>query len=393
MNAIEVSDKSSIKEFLNFPVRLYKNDEHWIRPFDTDIEKVFAPKENKYFRHGECTRWIFTDDKGNTIGRVAAFINKKGMKSKNSEGQELITGGMGFFECVEDKEIANLIFDHCATWLKERDCNVMEGPINFGERDNWWGLLYEGFDIDPNYCMPYTKKYYVDFFESYGFQDYFQQWTFGRGVNDELGEKFYDKAARIQANPKYSFSCLNMKELEKYTEDFRIVYNAAWTQHAGVKEMSTLQAKTIMKSMKPILDPDIMYFVYYEGNPVGFFFNMMDVNQMIRSFSGKLNLVNKLRFLYQKVMKTNKKMVGRGFGIAPEHQGKGLEGAIVMYCRKIVQEEIRGRYTEYEMNWIGDFNPTMVKVAATIGDVIKRHVTYRKMLDDSLTFERCKVIK
>ena len=127
------------------------------------------------------------------------------MKSKNSEGQQLTTGGMGFFESIEDKNVAFKIFDHCADWLKERDCNVMEGPINFGERDNWWGLLKDGFDVDPNYCMPYTKKFYVDYFEEYGFQDYFQQLTFGRGVNDELGQKYYDKADRIGNNPKYSF--------------------------------------------------------------------------------------------------------------------------------------------------------------------------------------------
>ena len=393
MNAIEVKDSKSIKEFLEFPVRLYKGDKHWIRPLDNDIEKVFNEKENKYFRHGECIRWVFTNDNGETIGRAAAFINKKGLKSKNSEGQELITGGMGFFESIEDKDVAFGIFDQCAAWLKERDCNVMEGPINFGERDNWWGLLYEGFDIDPNYCMPYTKQYYIDFFESYGFQDYFQQHTFGRLVNDEMAPKYYDKAARIQNNPKYTFATLKMADLEKYTEDFRTVYNKAWVLHAGVKEMSSLQAKSIMKQMKPILDPDILYFAYYENEPVAFFFNLMDVNQMIRSFNGKLNWVNKLRFVFQKMMKTNKKMVGRGFGIVPEHQGKGLEGAIVMYCRKIVQEEIRGRYIEYEMNWIGDFNPKMIKVASTIGDVIKRHVTYRKMLDPNLVFERCKVIK
>lgn len=392
MKAIEVLDKKTQKEFVDFPARLYKGDKHWIRPFDSDIEKVFNPKENKYFRHGECQRWIFVDDAGKTIGRVAAFINKKGLKSKNSEGQELRTGGMGFFESIEDKNVAFGIFDHCATWLKEKDCNVMEGPINFGERDNWWGLLYEGFDIDPNYCMPYTKKYYIDFFEEYGFCDYFQQLTFGRGVNDPMEPQYYDKAERIEKNEKYSFSCLNMKELEKYTEDFRTVYNKAWVLHAGVKEMSSLQAKTIMKQMKPILDPDILYFAYYENEPVGFFFNLMDVNQMIRNFNGKLGLLEKLRFAYQKFFKTNKKMVGRGFGIVPEHQGKGLEGAIVMYCRKMVQEEIRGRYTEYEMNWIGDFNPKMVRVASTIGKVIKRHVTYRKMLEPELVFERCKVI-
>ena len=75
---VEVKDKKDSKEFLMLPVRLYKKEKNWIRPLDEDIEKVFDKKLNKYFRHGECMRWILKDETGKTIGRVAAFIDRTG---------------------------------------------------------------------------------------------------------------------------------------------------------------------------------------------------------------------------------------------------------------------------------------------------------------------------
>lgn len=392
MNIIEVTSAIEVTEFLNLPVRLYKNEPHWIRPIDKDVEDVFHAETNKFFRHGECTRWVMKDDSGLTIGRVAAFINKKTRKEKNAQAQQLEVGGMGFFECIQDKQVAFKLFDTAKTWLQEREINTMEGPINFGERDNWWGLLTEGHEIDPNYKMPWTFPYYQNYFEEYGFQVYFKQLTFGRKVNAPLKPQYLAQAERLFADPKFEFKKLNMQKLEQFTEDFRTVYNKAWVKHAGVKGMTSLQAKSIMKQMKPILDPDIVYFAYYNNEPIAFFLNLPEVNQIFRFLNGKLDWLGKLKFLYHKFARTNKKMVGRGFGIVPEFQSRGVVAGIVEYCRRVVQDEIRGRYIDYEMNWIGDFNPKMVKVAATIGDVVKTHTTYRKMLADELVFERCKVI-
>ena len=190
MKIIEVQSPKDVTEFLQLPVRLYKNEPHWIRPIDKDVEDVFHAETNKFFRHGECTRWIIQDSEGITIGRVAAFINNKTRKEKNSEGQQLEVGGMGFFESIEDKKIAFQLFDIAKNWLTKRGINTMEGPINFGERDNWWGLLTEGHEIDPNYKMPWTFPYYQKYFEDYGFQVYFKQLTFGRLVNAPLKPQY-----------------------------------------------------------------------------------------------------------------------------------------------------------------------------------------------------------
>lgn len=389
MKLIEVKDKTTAKAFLKLPVQLYKDVPEWIRPLDKDIEEVFDPKKNKLFRNGECTRWILQDDKGKTIGRVAAFINRKNMKSKNSKGQELRVGGMGFFECINDENAAFKLFDQCKHWLQEHDINTIEGPINFGERDKWWGLLAEGFDREPTYCMPYTHPYYMPFFEAYGFKEYFRQLTFYRPVYEPLNPKYEEKANRVARDPKYSFETLQMNQLEKFAEDFRTIYNKAWVRHAGVAKMSSLQAKSIMKQMKPVIDPNIVSFGYYDGEPIAFFIILPELNQVFKKVNGKLNLWGKLIFIADKLLHLNKKMFGVAFGVVPEHQGKGVEGAMIMETKDIVDNRINGRYLDFEMNWIGDFNPKMVKLASEIGRVSKVHITYRKLLDDDLVFERC----
>lgn len=389
---IEVRSKEDIQSFLKLPVELYKKDSNWIRPLDQDIEEVFDQKKNKFFKHGTCIRWILLKN-NKCIGRVAAFVDNKTAKSKNSLGQELKTGGMGFFECIEDSDAALLLFDTCKKWLREQGMNSMDGPINFGTRDNWWGLLVEGHNIQPNYKMPYTKPYYQDFFEDYGFKIYFKQLTYGRKVLEPLQDKYREQSDKLFQNPNYSFEYLKMNQLEKYTEDFRTIYNKAWVNHAGAKELSATQAKAIMKSMKPIIDPKVIYFAYYKGEPIAFFLNLPEVNQIFKHIKhGQLDWRGKLIFIVHKLLRTNKRLTGRGFGIVPEHQGKGVVAGIVEFSRTIVQGEIKGRYIDYEMNWIGDFNNKMIKVVETIGSVVKTHHTYRIGFEPDIMIERCKTI-
>ncbi len=388
MKLIEVKDKKTAQEFIELPLKIYKNYPNWIRPLDKDIEHVFHPETNKYFRHGECIRWILQDDRQETIGRVATFINRKTVNKDNDQP----TGGMGFFECIHDRQAAFLLFDQCKNWLSERGMEAMDGPINFGDRNEWWGLLVEGFEREPNYQINYNPPYYVDLFEAYGFKTYFEQYTFGRKVKDPLSPKLYEKAERIARNPKFSFSTLDIKKLDKYTEYFHAIYNKAWSSHKGVPALSMQQAKLVMKQLKPILDPKIMYFGFYESEPVAFFICIPEVNQIFKHVNGKLDLIGKLKFLYYKWRKTNKKFAGIVFGIVPEHQGKGVEGAIILYSRKKL-EDLNDRYDDFEMNWIGDFNPKMIHTAEQVGvSKYKVHRTYRKLFDESRPFKRHPII-
>ena len=384
MKLVEVNDKQSAREFLLLPVQLYKNEKHWIRPLDKDINNVFDKQQNKNFRHGELIRWILKDDSAKVIGRVAAFINKKTVKKDNDQP----TGGMGFFECIDNKEAAFLLFDACKNWLEERGMEAMDGPVNFGDRNQWWGLLVKGFEIDPNYNCNYQFRYYQALFEEYGFETYFNQITFIRKVMEPLDPRLLEKAERLFQNPKYSFKHIRLKEIDKYTEYFRDIYNAAWASHKGVPQLSTQLAKHLMKQMKPIIDEKIMWFGFYKDKPIAFFIMLPEVNQIFKHVNGKMDLIGKLIFLWHQWRKTNKKMFGMVFGIVPDHQGKGVEGAIIETVRLRVQGDYQ-RYKDFEMNWIGDFNVRMIHVAEQVGgDRGKIHKTYRYLFDRTKPFKR-----
>ena len=173
MTIIEVNSPAKIKVFHQIPFEIYKNDNNWVPHLEKDVESVFSKKENKFFRHGEVIRWLLKDEQGKYIGRIAAFINKKKAFSERQP-----TGGVGFFECINDTKASNLLFDTAKAWLLEREMEAMDGPINFGERDRFWGLLVEGFENPPIYANPYQPSYYQHLFEDYGFLTYFEQFMY-----------------------------------------------------------------------------------------------------------------------------------------------------------------------------------------------------------------------
>ncbi|MBU2649595.1 MAG: hypothetical protein KKA81_01560 [Bacteroidetes bacterium] len=379
----EVNDKTSRKAFLKLPVSLYKSDRQWSRPIDSDIEKIFDPGFNKKFRKGNAIRWILEDRNGVVAGRVAAFYDDNSFKQKHP------TGGMGFFDCINDKEAAEMLFDACKNWLGSHGMEAMDGPVNFGERDTFWGCLVEGF-TEPLYNMPYNYPYYQRFFEDYGFELYFRQFTYHRKIEPEgMADIVIEKGRRILSNPDYSFEMIRKNNFEKYANDFLEIYNQAWGRFPGVSKMKKFQAMALMKEIKPIADERLIYFGYHQGEPIAFFIMLPDISQILKKFHGKFHLINKLRLLYLlKVRKKVTRIMGKIFGVIPRFQGKGVEAGLVLAFEK---EAFKPgfHYTDLEMNWIGDFNPTMIKNVEQIGGKIyKIHHTYRYMFDRSIPVER-----
>jgi len=381
MNIIEVNSKKDKKDFIQIACSIYKNEKNWIRPLDKDINSVFDPKTNKAFRKGDVKRWLLKNN-NETIGRIAAFYSSKNDKEK------LRVGGCGFFECIDDKEAAKMLFDTAKNWLEKNGYNSMDGPINFGERDKWWGCLVEGFDIDPNYLQNYGKAYYQKLFENYGFQLLFRQLTFLKKVRTPLSEKLSLKAERALRDPNYNFKTLEKRNIQKYIRDFTKIYNDAWSKYPGVSKLELSQAKLLFAQLKPILDEKILWFAYHNNDPVGFFISIPEMNQIFKYVNGKLDLFGKLKTFYHlKIKKSCKKMVGLVFGIVPKHQGKGVDGALIMASRETIQEKLA--YEDLELNWIPDFNKSMIRVAEQVQVKLgKIHHTYRYNFDRSIPVER-----
>lgn len=384
MEIIQVTDQRTSKEFLQVPVVLYKDDPHWIRPLDKDINDVFDRGKNKSFRFGNVIRWILKDDQGKLIGRIAAFINTK-YKSKGDEGP---VGGIGFFECINDQDAADLLLDNAKHWLIQQGMEAMDGPINFGERDRWWGMVTKGYQ-EPLYCMNYNPPYYVVLFENYGFRLFYNQVCFGMDLNRSLEQKVKDRHAIYEDNPDLKVLTIDKSNLEKYAGDFSTVYNKAWAGHGGLKELSKDQVMIMFRKMKPIMDDKIIYFAYHKEEPIAIFVNLPDLNQWFKYLNGKFDLFHKLKFLWIKKTKPNKRACGLVFGVVPEWQGKGIDSFVAGEASKIMQSD-QVTYKDYEMQWIGDFNPKMINIAEKIGPTFRTRnlVTYRYLFDRTKEFRR-----
>ncbi len=378
---LEVDTPEKVNRFLELPLSIYKDDPEWIRPLNKDIEQVFDIKSNKTFRHGEAIRWILVDDKDRTIGRIAAFVNKK-----TSDKNDQPTGGIGFFECIDDQHTANFMFDWCKDWLKEKGMQAMDGPINFGERDRWWGLLVEGF-YEPVYCMNYNPPYYKRLFEGYGFQTYYEQYCFSLNPNDELDPKFKEAYDRLLSEGDYIADHIRKNNLAKYAADFTTIYNKAWAKHGGGKTLGVEQTLAMFKKMKPVLEEELVWFVYHKGEPIAAWLNLPELNQFFKYMHGRFGLWQKFKFLWLKNTGACRKFYGIVFGVVPEFQGKGVDGFMIWAgAQKIISLK---KYEFMELQWIGDFNPKMIAIAKSLGSKKCRTlITYRRLFDSTLEFKR-----
>lgn len=379
---VPVRSTEDQKAFLRAGIDPYRGDQQWIRPLDKDIQGVFDRKKNRFFRHGDAERWLLQDDQGTVIGRTAAMVN-----DKTARKGDFPCGGMGFFECVNDADAAKALFDTAKAWNAERGMEAMDGPVNFGERQQFWGLLVDGFS-PPAYQMNYNPRFYRELFEGYGFQRYFEQYTYGMKVHDERPAKYYKSSEVITSDPDYTFRHVEMDKLDQYAEDFRQIFNEAFASMHGGREMSPAAAKKVMQSMKPVIVDYIMWFGYHKERPIAFFINIPDINQYFKHVNGKMDLLGKMKFLWHsRIHRTVKKFIGIVFGVVPDYQGKGVEGAIIIAGHNRIAPTMK--WFDIELQWIGDFNPKMMRVADNLGaNITKTHYTYRYLFDRNRPFER-----
>lgn len=384
MKMYEVATEAAKQAFLELPVRIYRNDTNWIRPLDKDIEDVFDPVKNRFFKKGACKRWLLQDDSGTVIGRIAAFVN-------STYKQEQPTGGIGFFECIDSKEAAHLMFDHCRDWLKLQGMEAMDGPINFGERDSWWGLQTEGFQ-PPMYKMNYNPPYYNQLFDSYGFETYFEQYCYSLDVKNQLQEKFYERHRELSKDGRYTVAHYRKNQLHKFAHDFTIIYNKAWASHIGNKQMEERSIAKMLQSVNAVVDEEIIWFAYYDNEPVAFWVNLPDLNQYFKHFNGKLGWMEKIRLLWMRYFGSIDRFSGLVFGVVPEFQGKGVDGYLITEAAKVIQG--KQLYDRFEMQWIGDWNPKMISIAESLGTTLSRKLrTCRYLFDRNKTFERHPFLK
>ncbi len=385
MKIFEVVDKKAKKEFLDIARLIYKNDPNWVQLLDVQIEKIFDPKINVFFQNGEATRFVLKDDNGKLIGRIATFINRD-----KAFGFEQPTGGCGFFECINDKKAAFLLFDTAKEWLEKREMKAMDGPINFGENDNFWGLLVDGF-TPASIGMQYNPPYYKELFESYGFKFYFEQVSNNLDLTKKFPERFWKIAKWVSEKPEYNFKHFGFDNIEKFINDFLEIYKNAWEFHENFIPIKIDDVKTKLSDAKAFIKEEFIWFAYHNDEPIAFLVMYPDVNQIIKHLNGKLNLWSKIKFVWLKKRKTMTRARIVIMGVKPKYQRSGIESAIFWHMDKVMKKN--PEYTDVELSWVGDFNPKMSALHESVGATFaKRHITYRCLFNEKQEYHRSTII-
>jgi len=365
---VQVKTKRQRQQFLDLPKKLYRHDANWICPLDTDINQVFDPQKNNFHNHGECIRWLLVDD-NEIIGRIAAFIDYD-----KAYLHDPPLGGIGFFECINCQDAASQLFNTAKSWLQEKGMGGMDGPINFGENDNFWGLLIEGFSA-PSYGMNYHKPYYFDLFKAFGFQVVYEQITNYLDVNKPFPDRFTRIAEWVSKKAGYEFRHFEKKKLAQFADDFMAIYNDAWKDFDSFKPIKMETILESFKKMKLIMDENLIWFAYVNGDPASFILILPDANQLIKNFNGKLTWWNGIRFMVNRRKKVNK-MRAIVMGTKRAYQKHGLESALFIKLKEYVLP--LNKYQQLELSWVGDFNKEMLSIhKATGAEFAKKHATLR----------------
>jgi GNAT superfamily N-acetyltransferase len=366
MKLIEVNSDRTIRRFHQVPFHIYREDPHWIPHLEHDIEAIFTPGKNPDCHSDNHQRWV-VERNGEAIGRVAAFF-KKGASE----------GGIGFFESIPEYPVAQLLLDTATAWLKEKGFEKAQAPVNFGERDKYWGLLVTK-GKEPSYQENYNPFYYKDYLETYGFVKVIEQTTSETDPVKFNYEKFSSMARRVTENPEFEIRHFEKSKMDQYAADFVSIYNEAWEQHEHFQPLTVKKIKKMFKSMKPILREDLIWFTYANQKPVAFYVSIIDVNQWFKKVNGKLNWWGKLKFLWAKWTVPITRIRGIVFGVVPDYQGRGLYSGMIMKIFEVFQTDPHLKSTE--LAWIGDFNPRMHALFESLGaNPTKIHYTYEKTI-------------
>jgi hypothetical protein len=344
----KVSSKSELNQFIKFPWKIYKDDKYWVPPLLMEQKTLLDKEKNPFFKAAEADYFLAYRN-GEIVGRIAAIKNDQHLKYHNDN-----SGQFGFFECINDQQVANALFDAVKNWMKEKGLKFIKGPANPSSNDIY-GMLVEGFDDSPRLLMPYNPEYYIKLCENYGMKkakDLFA-WKI---VNEKLmaSEKLRRGQELVRKRYNLKISQLDMKNFQKDLEKFKYVYNKAWAPNWGFVPMTEEQIDAMAKDMKPLAEPSLVLFGEIDGELVGAALVMLDYNYIFRTMNGRLLPFNFIKLFTQK--KKIKWARILTLGIIPEFQKRGLDA---VFYWEIVNRAANIGIRLGEASWVLEDNDMM----------------------------------
>ena len=318
-----VQDEAGLQEFLRFPWRLYGQDPYWVPPLLPEQRKFLDPRRGPFFEIGEA-QYFLAYRQGEPVGRISAHLNRR-----HDEYHGADTGFWGFFEAVQDQEVANALFEAAAAWLRQHGRSRLVGPLNFSIYDEM-GLLIEGFDSMPAMFQTHNPPYYADLVASWGFRkamDWVALKITDRNVDVPAMERRLDD---ILTKQKVTLAPYNPRELARRAEEVFQLFNEAWSVNWGHVPLSRQQFDHLLHEVKPLLRPELVHMLLDGDKLVGFGIVLPDLNPVVQKLNGSLGLWGKLRLLYAAKFAPIRKVRAMVIGIAQPYQLKRLNYAIFL---------------------------------------------------------------
>jgi GNAT superfamily N-acetyltransferase len=354
----EVETKKDLMEFIKFPWKIYKKDKNWIPPLISERKEFLDKVKNPFFKHAEVVFYL-AEKNGDIVGRIAGIVNHN-----HVEFQKEKAGFFGFFECVEDYEVAKVLLDTVRNWLKSKGMEIMRGPANFSSNEEW-GMLLEGFDSPPVFMMTYNPKYYLDFMERYGMRKAKDLYAYFIDKNSPPPQRVVKMAENIKQKDEIKIHHVNMKDLKNEGEKIKAIYNSAWSPNWGFIPMTDEEFDHMVKGLKQIVDPHLVFIAEVDGKPAGFSLAVPDVNLVLHRINGRLFPFGLLKLLWHTKIKNKINGVRIiTMGVVPEFQKRGIDSVFYVETYNV---GVKRGYTWAELSWVLEDNAMMNRVLDLLG--------------------------
>lgn len=345
--------------FLDVPYTLYQDAPHFVPPLRMDQKGVLNPKKNPFFEHGTLELFLAERD-GEVVGRIAAIENGQHL-AKYADGN----GFFGFFDTVEDYEVAEALLNTAADWLRARGLTGVRGPANPTMNDVA-GLLVDGFDRPPSILLPYNFPYYQTFLERWGMKRAMTMWAFYVHEAYINSDRMARGAAIVaRRNPGITVRSLDPKRFDEDVAAAMRIYNQAWADNWGHVPYTEPEALHLAGEMKPIIEPDLFLFAELDGEPIAFSASLPNLNQALRHLpKGRLASLGlpkvlgtwKLGGVYEIRMAL--------MGVLPEHRNAGLDALLIHHT---IVNGRRDGYQAAELSWVLDSNKALTNSLDKLG--------------------------
>jgi len=368
-----VQSRKERKQFIRFAWKVYRNDpelnRHWVPPVIADYMKTLDKEAYPLYDHADLA--MFTAWKGGRMaGTIAAIENRR-----HNEIHRDKVGFWGFFECIDDQEVANALFDAAAQWLRAKGLDAMRGPVSPSMNDQC-GMLVKGFDSPPVFLMLYNPPYYNNLALNAGHHvgQELLAWYINQDMIDI--ERLRKISGYMQKREGLSIRTIDMKDFDSEVEKIRDIYNKAWEKNWGFVPMTDREFDFMAKSMKPVAREHFIYFVEdRDGRPVGFSLSLPDMNVALKHVNGNPFTPWGLAkfWWYGRNIRAYRTIV---MGVLPEYRSKGVDSMLNAHIA-----DYGGRHGLYssEMSWVLKSNEAMSKLAKVIGGIpYKEYVIYEK---------------